>query len=296
MSKVIAVIGSTGMQGGGVVDILSGKEGYEVRAITRNPDSDKAKALVGRPGVTVVKADTDDVESLKAAFAGCYGVFVVTNFWEHFCPGKETQQVKNCAEAAKATDVKHVIWSTLENPSQGDQSGMEKIKSPDGTESIIPHFQGKADADKHLEGVPHTLLYTSFYWENIVYLGMHPQKGEDGKLAMTMPHANDCVLPAISAPNIGHAAAGIFMDPSAIGKSIYLAGENHTFAELVAKLAKHLEVEIAANSVPADMYRKFGFPGAEELGNMFQWQEQNPDLFSKHRVDNNSLFKYAPEA
>ena len=88
--------------------------GFAARAITRDPTKDKAKALAAK-GAEVVQADLDDVESLKKAFAGAYGVYAVTNFWEHFSGEKEKAQAKNIAEAAKAAGVKHVIWSTLED-------------------------------------------------------------------------------------------------------------------------------------------------------------------------------------
>ena len=88
--------------------------GFAARAITRDPNKDKAKALAAK-GAEVVKADLDDVESLKKAFAGAYGVYCVTNFWEHFSAEKEKAQAKNIAEAARAAGVKHVIWSTLED-------------------------------------------------------------------------------------------------------------------------------------------------------------------------------------
>ena len=85
-----------------------------MRAITRDPNKDKAKALAAK-GAEVVSANLDDVESLKKAFAGAHGVFGVTNFWEHFSAEKEKAQAKNIADAAKAAGVKHVIWSTLED-------------------------------------------------------------------------------------------------------------------------------------------------------------------------------------
>src|SRR5215210_1001002 len=114
--NIIAVIGSTGSQGGGlcraILDDPSG--GFVCRAVTRDPNKDKAKALAAK-GAEVVSADLDDVESLKTAFAGAHGVYAVTNFWEHFSAEKEIQQATNIAQAAKAAGVKHVIWSTLED-------------------------------------------------------------------------------------------------------------------------------------------------------------------------------------
>ncbi|MCH7516853.1 MAG: NmrA family NAD(P)-binding protein, partial [Bacteroidetes bacterium] len=114
--KVIAVLGATGAQGGGLVRaILADKSGdFTARALTRNVNSDKAKALADM-GAEVVAADIDDYESLKKAFAGAYGVYGVTFFWEHFSPEKETAQAASIAKAAKENNVQHVIWSTLED-------------------------------------------------------------------------------------------------------------------------------------------------------------------------------------
>ena len=119
MAKVIAVLGSTGGQGGGLCRAILADPGggFSCRAITRDPSKDKAKALAAA-GAEVVAADMDDVESLKKAFAGAHGVYGVTNFWEHFSAEKEKQQAKNIAEAAKAAGVKHVVWSTLEDTRQ----------------------------------------------------------------------------------------------------------------------------------------------------------------------------------
>src|SRR5712671_6147522 len=165
--KIIAVVGSTGAQGGSLVEaILSDPNGgFAARAITRDPAKDKAQALAAK-GVEVVKADLDDVESLEKAFAGAYGVYGVTNFWEHFSGEKETAQAKNIADAARAAGVKHVIWSTLEDT--------RKLMAPDDkrmpflqAKYRVPHFDAKADADAFFQGLPVTFLVTSFYWDNL---------------------------------------------------------------------------------------------------------------------------------
>ena len=145
--KIIAVLGSTGSQGGGLCRaILADKAGeFSCRAITRDTNKDKAKALASG-GAQVVKADLDDVESLKKAFAGAYGVYAVTNFWEHFSGEKEIAQAKNIAAAAKAAGVKHVVWSTLED--------IRKFMKPDDKRMPmlqekyrVPHFDAKAEAN-----------------------------------------------------------------------------------------------------------------------------------------------------
>src|SRR5436190_13346726 len=178
--KIIAVLGSTGSQGGGLANaILSDPGGgFAVRAITRKTDGDKAKALAAK-GAEVVKGDLDDVESLKKAFAGAHGVYAVTNFWEHFSAEKEKAQAKNVADAAKAAGVKHVIWSTLEDTRKlmkADDKRMPMLQE----KYRVPHFDAKAEANAYFAGAPTTFLVTSFYWANLYMFGLAPKKGKSG--------------------------------------------------------------------------------------------------------------------
>jgi uncharacterized protein YbjT (DUF2867 family) len=272
--KIIAVTGATGAQGGGVArSILDDPGGaFRLRAITRNPESDKAKALAAA-GAEVVKADLDDEASLRAAFDGAYGAFCVTNFWEHFSPEKETAQGRNLAHAAKAAGVRHVVWSTFEDvrdfvPLDDDRMPtlMERYK--------VPHFDSKAEANAAFTdaGVPTTLLYTSFYWDNFIRFGMEPQRGEDGKLVLVIP-IGDKRLPGIAATDIGKCAYGIFREGTVhVGKTVGVAGEHLTGAEMAAGLSQALGEEVRFYAMPFDAYRALGFPGAEDLGNMMQFK------------------------
>ena len=284
-TKTVAVIGSTGAQGSGVVHGLSGKEGWAVKAITRNVDSDKAKALAALPGVSLVQANMDDVKSLEAAFAGCYGVYCVTNFWEHFSPTKEYEQAANVAAAAKAAGVKHVVWSTLENAkAMGAGDTIPDIENG-GVKYKVPHFEGKGLADKVFAeaGVPTTNLYTSWYLDNMIFFGMGPKKGEDGVATLTFPQKETDILPCIAAKDIGLCAAGIFRDPTLIGKTVGIVGEHLTVPQLAKCLEDALGMPVKFNPVSADVYRSFGFPGADDLGNMFQWQSENNAEFVSRR-------------
>src|SRR5215831_10313491 len=188
--KIIAVVGATGTQGGGLAQAILADPngGFAVRAITRDPNKEKAKALKAKDA-EVVQADLDDVESLKKAFAGAYGVYGVTNFWEHFSAEKEKAQAKNIAEAAKAAGVKHVIWSTLEDTRKLMQPGDKRM--PFLQEKYrVPHFDAKAEADAYFSGVPVTYLVTAFYWDNLYMFGLAPQKGADGVFSWTCPMAD----------------------------------------------------------------------------------------------------------
>lgn len=271
--KIIAVTGATGAQGGGLVRaILADPRGeFAVRAITRKPSGDAARALA-QQGVEVVAADLDDPASVEKAFAGAYGAFCVTNFWEHFSPEKELAQADALAHAAKAAGVRHAVWSTLDDTRKRvplDDPRMPTLKD----KYKVPHFDAKGEADHFFSdlGVPTTYLLTSFYWDNLIGFGMGPKKGADGKLAFVLPMA-DKKLPGIAAEDIGKCAFGVFSRPNLIGKTVGIAGEHLTGEQMAAALGRALGQPVAYAYVPPEVYRTFGFPGADDLGNMFQYK------------------------
>ena len=279
--KIIAVAGATGAQGGGLVRAILGdvNGGFRARALTRDVNSQKAKELA-KLGAEVVGADLDDLESLKRAFAGAYGAFCVTFFWAHFSPEKEIAQAKAMAQAAKHAGVKHVIWSTLEDTRRWVPLGDKRMPTLMGKYKV-PHFDGKGEADQVFTdlGLPTTFLLTSFYWDNLINFGMGPRRGPDGKLALTMP-MGDQKLPGIAAEDIGKCAHGIFKrGREFIGRTVGIAGEHLTGAEMAAALTKALGQEVQYNSVPPEVYRSLGFPGAEDLGNMFQFKRDFEEAF-----------------
>lgn len=281
--KVIAVVGSTGAQGGGLVRAILARGDFAVRAITRKPDSDKGRELAGL-GAEVVAADLDDAASLVSAFRGAHGAFCVTNFWEHFSPEKELAQARTLANAAKSAGVAHAVWSTLEDtrldvPLSDDRMPTlaEKYK--------VPHFDAKGEADKYFTeaGVPTTFLLTSFYWDNLIHFGMGPTKGEDGKLGFALPMA-DKKLPGIAAEDIGKCAYGIFnRGAELVGKTVGIAGEHLTGDEMARGLSQALGQEIVYRYVPPEIYRTLGFPGADDLGNMFQYKRDFETKFCAAR-------------
>ncbi len=285
MAKIIAVVGATGAQGGGLVRaLLEDKSGgFAVRAITRKVDSDKAKALA-QAGAEVVAADLDDVASLERAFAGAYGAFCITNFWEHFSVAKEQAQARNMAQAAKTAGLQHVVWSTLEDTRKWVPLADDRMPTLQGKYKV-PHFDGKGEIDPiwKEQGVPATLLLTSFYWDNFIHFGMGPKKGPDGTLAITLPMGN-AKLPGIAAEDIGRCAYGIFKRGSEmVGKTVAIAGGHPTGAEMAASLTKALGQTVVYNDVSPSTYRAFGFPGADDLGNMFQFKRDFNDYFTKVR-------------
>ena len=269
--KVIAVVGSTGSQGGGLVQaILSDPNGgFTARAVTCDPSKKKSKALAAK-GAEVVAANLDDVESLKKAFAGAYGVYGVTNFWEHFSGEKEKAQAKNIADAARAAGVKHVIWSTLEDTRKlmtADDKRMPMLQE----KYRVPHFDAKAEANAYFQGLPTTYLVTSFYWDNLYLFGLAPKKDDKGVYSWTFPMGN-AKLAGIAAEDIGKVAYGIFKaDQQYVGKTVGIAGENLTIKEIGEKLSKGLGIgPVTYNAPEPNDYRAYGFQGADEYGNMFQ--------------------------
>jgi uncharacterized protein YbjT (DUF2867 family) len=279
--KVIAVVGATGAQGGGLVRAaLADKDGgFAVRALTRDVHSDKAKDLA-RLGAEVVQADIDDQASLEKAFAGAHAAFCVTFYWAHFSPEKELAEAGTMARAAKAAGVKHAIWSTLEDTRKLVPLTDDRMPTLMGKYKV-PHFDAKGEAD-HLftdAGVPTTFLLTSFYWDNFIYFGAGPKKGPDGTLALTLP-MGDKKLPGIAAADIGACAYGIFRKGGEYtGKTVGIAGEHLTGEEMAAGLTKALGQTVRYNSVSPDVYRSFGFPGADDLGNMFQYKRDFNEAF-----------------
>jgi uncharacterized protein YbjT (DUF2867 family) len=283
--KLITVIGATGAQGGGLVRaILDDPDGeFSVRAVTRDPSSDKAKALADL-GAEVVAADVDDVESLKQVFDGAYGAYCVTFYWAHMSPEKEAKEARNMAVAAKEAGVEHVIWSTLEDtrqwvPLEDDRMPtlMEKYK--------VPHFDAKGASDHFFDemNVPTTCLRTTFYWDNLIHFGMGPQKADNGSLTLALP-LGDRKLAGIAAEDIGKCALGIFKRGSElIGKTVGIAGGHLTGEEMASALSDALGREVTYNAVPFDVYRSFDFPGADDLGNMFQFYHDFEEMFRDSR-------------
>lgn len=284
-TKIIAVTGATGAQGGGLARaILNDRSGgFTVRAITRRPDSDHARALAAL-GAEVVTANLDDAPSLVKAFHGVHGAFCVTNFWEHFSAEKEIAQAHALADAAKAAGVAHAVWSTLEDTRKSVPLSDDRMPTLHGKYKV-PHFDAKGESDAYFTsiGVPTTFLRTSFYWDNLVAFGMGPKRGPDGKLAFVLPMA-DQKLPGIAAEDIGRCAYGVFKRGNElIGKTVGIAGEHLTGEQMAAALSRALEQPVAYSYVPPEVYRTFGFPGADDLANMFQYNRDFSAEFCAQR-------------
>ena len=283
--KIIAVFGATGAQGGGLVrSILSDKDGpYVARAITRKPTSDKARALADM-GVEVVAGDADQPSTLAPALAGAYGAFCVTNFWEHLSADREGVQAAAMARATREAGVEHVVWSTLEDVRKWVPLDDDRLPTLYGKYKC-PHFDSKGEMDKVFaeEGAPTAFLRAAFYWENFIYFGLGPRKGDDGNLVLALP-LGGAKLPGIGAEDIGRCALGLFREGlSTVGTYTGVAGEVLSGAEMASKMSRAMGRTVTFHDVPFDVFRGLGFPGAEDLGNMFQFQAMIGDEFLRAR-------------
>ena len=283
--RIIAVAGATGAQGGGLVRAILADPagGFGVRAITRDPKSPAAAALAAQ-GAEVVAADIGDQAALTAALHGVHGAYFVTFFWAHFSPEREKAEVAAMAAAAKAAGVKHAIWSTLEDSRRWIPLSDDRMPTLMGHYKV-PHFDAKGESNARFTelGVPTTFLHTSFYWDNLIHFGMGPKPGPDGKLLFTLP-MGERKLPGIAAEDIGKCAYGIFRQGAAyIGRSLGIAGEHLDGAQMAASLSKALGQEVRYNAITPAAFRAFGFPGADDLGNMFQFNHDFADEFCKAR-------------
>ena len=188
-------------------------------------------------------------------------------------PERKLADATRMAQAAKAVGTPHVIWSTLEDTRKWVPLSDNRMPTLMGKYKV-PHFDAKGEADDVFRklGVPTTFLLTSFYWENFIFFGSGPKRGPDGTLALTMP-LGDKKMPTIATEDIGKCAYAIFKRGTEfIGKTVGIAGGHLTGAQMAASLTKALGQEVRYNAVSPEVYRSFGFPGAEDLGNMFQFK------------------------
>src|SRR5258708_1344750 len=187
--KIIVVTGATGAQGGGLVRaILANPDGeFTARALTRDVNSSKAQELA-RLGAEVVAADVNDKDSLRKAFEGAYGAFLVTFFWEHLSPEKEKAEARNLAQAAKSAGVKHVIWSTLEDTRQWIPLSDDRMPTLMGNYKV-PHSHAKGESHREFSelGRPAAVLLTSVYWDNLIHFRIAPHPAAARNPTLPLP-------------------------------------------------------------------------------------------------------------
>ncbi len=301
MAKLITVFLATGKQGGAVARALLAMKGFQVRAVTRKPDSEKASALKNA-GAEVVKADLSDAASVEIAVQGTYGVFLVTDYWGLFgqlqdpekAKDTEITQGKEVGGACKKAGVKHLVYS-----------GMELVQDIIGVP--CPHFDSKGIVEKFLDDicVPNTSTRYPAYYDNFATPVMSPQKQEDGTYAITLPM--DGPVDGIDVEDAGPAVASVFANPDEfIGKKIGFTGDKLTIQQYMDVVAKLTGKTIKYNQITPDQFAQFPFPGAADLAAMFDFNSRgypdrdlaltkrlNPGVrsFEQWAFDNKDLFE-----
>src|SRR3978361_2122235 len=289
--KIIAVVGATGSQGGGLVRaILADPQGpFTARALTRDADSGKARELASQ-GVDVVEADLDDEASVRKAFDGAYGAFVVTNYWAQRTPEQEKArtraemelaQAAAAARAAKDAGLRHVVWSTLEDTRPHfERLGIDVPTVFDSYK--VPHFDAKGEANALFTelGVPTPFLQTTFFYEAFIVGGQGPHRDENGELVLTNPMAGN-KMALIAADDIGKTALGVSRrGDEFIGKTVSIAGAHVTGEELAAKFTAVLGEKVVYRPLTHDEVRASGQPGALEVANTYQFYSDASEYFT----------------
>jgi uncharacterized protein YbjT (DUF2867 family) len=261
-SNVIAVIGATGHQGGGVVRALKAGGQFKVRALSRHPDQHRGLAD------EVAEADLNRPGTLAAAFRSAYGVFLVTNFW---APGAdEVKEATAAVRAAKDADVKHLIWSTLPN-----------VEAISGGKFNVPHFTGKAKIDRVVKDggfENYTFVIAPFYYQNLAG-ALGSQKQADGSRGWALPlDPTRRVLHMGDINELGNIVAGAYAHPDEAGSGQYLplVGDFMSFNEIVETLNRQGH-NFSYQQVPKEVFAGF-FPGAAEIAEMFSYWEAHTYL------------------
>lgn len=256
--RLILVTGATGAQGGSVTRHLLKRGTFGVRALTRDPDSAKAEAL-RQAGAEVVRGDLEDPAGLRAALDGCYGCYGVTNFWEHF--EREAELGRNLVDAVAASGVEHFVFSTLPNVKQLTDGELE-----------VPHFDIKGELEDYARGrdIPATFVHIAFYYENFLAF-FPPQKQEDGSFVVGFPQG-DTPLAGVAAEDVGGVVAVIFeRRDEFLGKTLYIVGDDIPAADYATIMSRVLGRDVSYRHIPRDVFAGFGFPGAEDIANMFEF-------------------------
>src|ERR1700761_2553379 len=253
--KLIAVIGATGQQGGGVVRALQTSGQFNVRALSRDPSKHRELAA------DVIEADLNRPETLKAAFEGAHGIFLITNFREK--GADELKQATAAVRAAKDAGVKHFIWSTLPD-----------VEVISGGKFNVPHFPGKARIDSIVKAAgfaSHTFVIAPFYFQNLAG-AFGPQKLPDGSFGWAIPlDPNVRCIHMGDISELGNVVTGAFLHPGEAGNGEYLplVGDFLSFTEIIETLNRQGHT-LSVKQVPKELFATF-FPGAAEIAEMFSY-------------------------
>lgn len=274
---IVTVVGATGTQGRSVINAVLKKGDFSVRAITRNPNSDKGKELTGL-GVEVVKADLNDIDSLKRAFEGSYAIYGITDFFEPFGshgPQKameiEEQQGVNLAKAAAATStLEHYIWSTLPDG-----------KTLSGGKYVVPHFEAKNQVDRYIKSdkallAKTTFLWVTFYAANYVWPPFTPYEiPTAGKYVQLQGHPADTPIRTIGdvRTNVGIFVNAILAQPEKTQNGTFVVAhvEDTTAGDLLQRWAKATGKTAQYLHIGEKSFDQMWGIWSEEMGVMMQY-------------------------
>jgi uncharacterized protein YbjT (DUF2867 family) len=262
--KLIAVVGATGQQGGAVVRALQASGQFRVRALTRDP------AKHPKLGDEVGLADFNRPETLRAAFTGAHGVFLVTNSWE--AGADESKQAGAAVNAAKDAGVQHIVWSTLPD-----------VQTISGGKIDVQHFTAKAKVERTVSEAGfayHTFVIAPFYYQNLLGV-MAPQKQADGTVGWALPlDPERRVIHMGDITELGRIVVGAFAQPELAGhgEHLPLVGDFLSFNEIVATLSRQGH-KVSFKRVPREVFAGW-FPGAEGVAAMLAYFEAHTYLGS----------------
>lgn len=246
MSKVIVISGATGQQGGATARTLAGK-GFTLRALTRNPDGDGAKALASQ-GAEIVKADLDDETSLRHALKDAWGAYAVQNSWTAGVEGEEAQGHR-FANLAKEAGIQHYVYASVASADR--QTG-------------IPHFDNKARVEATVRGLnfpSYTIIRPVFFMENLP----SPWFLNGDKLVSALDPKT--VLQMIAVRDIGQYGALAFTDARFKNLELDIAGDAMTLPDAAKVLGNALGKPIEYLQIPISEVRK----NNEDFALMLEW-------------------------
>lgn len=256
--RCILVTGATGAQGGSVAHHLLARGTYAVRAFTRNPGSERAAALRAA-GAEVVQGDLEDILLLRTAMDGCYGVFGVTNYWEHF--DGEYRQGRNLVDAVAASKIEHFVFSTLPYAKKISQGVLE-----------VPHLDVKGRLEEYARGkhLAVTFVHVAFYYENFLSY-FSPRRRPAGDYAFGFPQG-DTPLAAVAVEDMGGVVAAIFdRRDEMVDKTIGIVGDDAPPARYAESMGEALRLRVTYSHIPREVFAGLDIPGATDLANMFEF-------------------------
>jgi uncharacterized protein YbjT (DUF2867 family) len=256
----VLVTGATGHQGGGVARALLAR-GHSVRAMTRDPGSDAARAL-GAAGAEITLGNLQDASRLRALASDVEAVFGLTNYWEHGTG--EVVQGKNIIDACNGRDRIHLVLSTLASAAEATDGAIR-----------VPHTETKRAIERYAieKRARATFVHVAYYYENFLSWFV-PRRGPDGKLSFGFPQG-ETPLAAVAAGDIGPVVASLLEEGGAVrGQTFGVVGDEQPCAAYASVMSRVIGEAVGYQHVPREAFASLGFPGAEDLAAMFDFQRR----------------------